>query len=103
MGKDRDNNLGRGRHTEHDSKIGLFINRMTETVLSFPFKDCILEGGMTKEEKNGGREERFFSESMEIDRIAIDTLKDRKVLTNFSVIDIKGEKKVKSEKDVDFF
>lgn len=92
---------GKGRHTEHSNKIGLFINRMSEVVLSFPFKDCILEGGMTKEKKNGGREERFFCG--EIDRHEIDTLKDRKVLTNFSTVDSKGEKKVKDAKDVDFF
>ena len=92
---------GKGRHTEHSNKIGLFINRMSEVVLSFPFKDCILEGGMTKEEKNGGREERFFCG--EIDRHEIDTLKDRKVLTNFSTVDSEGEKKIKDVKDVDFF
>ncbi|MCY4576944.1 MAG: site-specific DNA-methyltransferase [Candidatus Kaiserbacteria bacterium] len=92
---------GKGRHTERSNKIGLFINRMSEVVLSFPFKDCILEGGMTKEEKNGGREERFFCE--EIDGYEIDTLKDRKVLTNFSTIDSKGEKKAKDTEGVDFF
>ena len=93
--------IERGRYTRIGNKIGLFINRMSEVVLSFPFKDCILEGGMTKEEKNGGRDERFFHEV--IDKSEIDTLQDQKVLTNFSTVDIKGEKKVKNEKDVEFF
>ena len=97
----KDGDIERGRYTKIGNKIGLFINRMSTVVLSFPFKDCILEGGMTKEEKNGGREERFFHEV--IDKSEIDTLQDQKVLTNFSVINIKGEKKVKSEKDVEFF
>ena len=100
-GVKKDGDIERGRYTKIGNKIGLFINRMSAVVLSFPFKDCILEGGMTKEEKNGGREERFFHEV--IDKSEIDTLQDQKVLTNFSVINIKGEKKVKSEKDVEFF
>ena len=54
---------------------------MGKVVLSFPFKDCILEAGMTKEEKNGGREERFFCG--EVDEYEIDALRDKKVLTNF--------------------
>ena len=109
MKKDKKNGNGnvRGRHTEYSNKIGLFhnntfVNRISDVVLSFPFKDCILEGGMTREGSDERMEERFFCES--IDKYEINALKDRKVLTNFSVIDYKSERKInKNSKDVEFF
>lgn len=59
-----DNSLKKGRYTKYSNKIGLFSNSKgsfikndTEVVLNFPFKDTVLEAGMSKEDK--GREERF--------------------------------------------
>ena len=70
-------------------------------VLSFPFKDCMLEAGMTKQDKKNKREETFLHE--EIDKRDIDTLQERKVLTNFSIIDKTGENKIENSLKVDFF
>ncbi|MEO0267818.1 MAG: site-specific DNA-methyltransferase [candidate division WOR-3 bacterium] len=43
-------------YTAFKNKIGLtegdeFISEKKEVVLSWPYKDCVLEGGMTKEER----------------------------------------------------
>ena len=62
-----DNSLKKGRYTRYSNKIGLystsqdrigFLNNNTDVVLSFPFKDTVLEAGMSKEDS--GREERFL-------------------------------------------
>lgn len=83
-----DNSLKKGRYTRHSNKIGLystnhdrigFINNHNDVVLSFPFKDTILEAGMSKEDAE--REERFLHQ--EIDGADIDTLFEPKVFTNF--------------------
>jgi len=44
-------------YTSFKNKIGLtvddgFLSEKKEIVLSWPYKDCVLEGGMTKELKN---------------------------------------------------
>jgi len=49
-------------YTAFKNKIGLaaddeFISEKKEVVLSWPYKDCVLEGGMTKEEQK--RDEIF--------------------------------------------
>ena len=83
-----DNSFKKGRYTRYSNKIGLystsqerigFLNNNNDVVLSFPFKDTVLEAGMNKEDK--GREERFLHQ--EIDGADIDTLFEPKVLTNF--------------------
>lgn len=78
--------LKKGRYTNFGNKIGLFSNKTgnficnsPEVVLNFPFKDTVLEAGMTKEDSS--REERFLH--IEMDAKDIDTLEDPKVLTNF--------------------
>lgn len=98
--------LKKGRYTEYSNKIGLFdksekqfIGNSPEVVLSFPFKDAVLEAGMTKED--AGREERFLN--IKIDAKDIDTLEDPKVLTNFKYIDKDGEKELDENSDVEFF
>ena len=75
----------KGRYTELPNKIGLystsrgsFIKNDNDVVLSFPFKDAVLEAGMSKEDV--GREERFLHQ--EVDSSDIDTLFEPKVLTN---------------------
>jgi len=101
-----DNSLKKGRYTKYGNKIGLysnikgsFIKNDTEVVLNFPFKDAILEAGMSKEEV--GREERFLH--LEIDSKDIDTLEEPKVLTDFSYIDKEGEKLLTADSDIEFF
>ncbi len=98
--------LKKGRYTKYSNKIGLydtkngnFIGNSPEVVLSFPFKDSVLEAGMTKED--AGREERFLN--IEIDSKDIDTLEDPKVLTNFKYIDKDGEKELNETSDIEFF
>lgn len=101
-----DNSLKKWRVTGHSNKIGLydtekqgFIAQSGDVVLSFPFKDCILEGGMSDEES--GREEKFFHEVL--DRADIDALRDPKVLTGFRRIDASGEKILSNTDEVEFF
>lgn len=98
--------LKKGRYTRLSNKIGLvdsetggFINNSPQVVLNFPFKDTVLEAGMTKED--AGREERFLH--TEIDAKDIDTLFDPKVLTDFRYIDKDGERKLTKDDDIEFF
>ena len=98
--------LKKGRYTEYSNKIGLFskkdkqfIGNSPEVVLSFPFKDAVLEAGMTKED--AGREERFLN--IKIDAKDIDTLEDPKVLTNFKYIDKGNEKELDENCEIEFF
>lgn len=101
-----DNSLKKGRYTKYSNKIGLFSNSKgsfikndTEVVLNFPFKDTVLEAGMTKEDK--GREERFLQ--IDIDSKDIDTLEEPKVLTDFRYVDKDGERSLTASSDVSFF
>ncbi|WP_228291829.1 site-specific DNA-methyltransferase [Acinetobacter towneri] len=83
-----DNSLKKGRYTRFSNKIGLystsqdrigFLNNNDDVILSFPFKDTVLEAGMNQEDTE--REERFLHH--EVDGKDIDTLFEPKVLTNF--------------------
>lgn len=101
-----DSSLKKGRFTKFSNRIGLYSNQTgnyiantPEVVLNFPFKDTVLEGGMTKEDS--GRDERFLH--LEIDKRDIDTLEDPKVLTNFKYIDENGETKLTADSDIEFF
>jgi len=81
-------------YTTFKNKIGLmeddeFIKEKKEVVLSWPYKDCILEGGMTKEEQK--RDEIFWNEILAPDEIS--RLLDPKVFTNAKRIDKSGEHK----------
>lgn len=81
-------------YTAFKNKIGLtengeFISEKKEVVLSWPYKDCILEGGMTKEDQK--RDEIFWNETLAPDEIS--RLLDPKVFTNAKRIDAKGEHK----------
>lgn len=101
-----DNSIKKGRYTTYSNKIGLFsesngdfISNSSEVVLNFPFKDTVLEAGMTKEDK--AREERFLHTVL--DRDDIGTLKAPKVLTDFRYVDKDGEKQLTADSDIDFF
>ncbi len=96
----------KGRYTKFSNKIGLFSNAKgsfikndTEIVLNFPFKDAVLEAGMSKEDT--GREERFLH--IEVDNKDIDTLEEPKVLTDFRYIDKDGEQMLTTENNIEFF
>lgn len=96
----------KGRYTELPNKIGLystgrssFIKNDNDVVLSFPFKDAVLEAGMSKEDV--GRDERFLHQML--DSKDIDTLEEPKVLTNFHYIDKDGERPLNSSSAVEFF
>lgn len=69
--------------TKYRNSVGLtsegkYLNYNGDVVLDFPFKDCVLEGGMTKEEQ--GKDEVYYNEI--IARDEIDRLFSSKVLTN---------------------
>lgn len=96
----------KGRYTKFSNKIGLysndrgsFVKNDTGVVLNFPFKDAVLEAGMSKEDT--GREERFLH--LEVDSKDIDTLEEPKVLTDFRYVDKDGEKILDTHSDVEFF
>jgi len=80
-------------YTQYKNKIGLtidgkFLKQRNEVALVWPFKDCILEGGQSREEQK--REEIFFNEILAQDEIT--QLFEPKVLTNAKRIDKDGEK-----------
>jgi adenine-specific DNA-methyltransferase len=82
-------------YTAFKNKIGLtdgndFISEKKEVVLSWPYKDCVLEGGMTKEDQK--RDEIFWNETLAPDEIS--RLLDPKVFTNAKRIDKDGEYKL---------
>lgn len=90
-------------YTKYNNRIGLaderdFLQDRDEVILNWPFKDCVLAGGQTKEEgmdtyfeyskKNGKYEEKqakrkeiFFNQVLAHDEI--DRLLDRKALINW--------------------
>lgn len=89
--------------TAYKTKIGLatsdnrYLSENNEVVLNFPYKDCVLEGGQTKDEAK--RQEMFFNETLAPSEI--NRLLDDKVLTNFKKFDKNGEHKVEELKDTD--
>lgn len=72
-----------GSYTRFKNKIGLadsnenFISESSNVEIIFPYKDCVLEGGQTKDEQK--RAEIFFNETLARDDI--DVLLEPKVLT----------------------
>lgn len=83
-------------YTAFKNKIGLatddgrFISESREVVLSWPYKDCMLEGGQTKEDAK--RNEIFWSETLAPDEIT--RLTEPKALTGFKRYDKDGEHSV---------
>jgi adenine-specific DNA-methyltransferase len=70
-------------YTAYKNKIGLtidgkFLNQRNEVALVWPYKDCVLEGGQSREEDK--REEIFFNEVLAQDEI--NQLLEPKVFTN---------------------
>ncbi|HFI0685312.1 TPA: DNA methyltransferase [Streptococcus suis] len=88
--------------TAYKTKIGLatgdkYLSENQEVVLNFPYKDCVLEGGQTKDDAK--RQEIFFNETLA--PTEINRLLDDKVLTNFKRYDKDGEHKVEELADTD--
>jgi type III restriction-modification system: methylase len=89
--------------TAYKTKIGLgnndgsLLSENHDIVLNFPYKDCILEGGQTKEDAK--RDEIFFNETLAPTEIT--RLLDAKVFTNFKRYNKDGEHEVQEIKDND--
>lgn len=85
-------------YTMFKNKIGLvnengdFISESREVVLSWPYKDCILEGGQTKEDAK--RNEIFWNETLAPDEIT--RLTEPKAFTHFRRYNSQGEHEVTS-------
>ncbi len=80
-------------YTQYKNKVGLTIDgkhlkQRSEITLVWPFKDCILEGGQSREEDR--REEIFFNEVLAQDEIT--QLLEPKVLTNFKKYEFRNQK-----------
>ncbi|MFC2062292.1 DNA methyltransferase, partial [Elusimicrobiota bacterium] len=94
-----DENKMDNSYTQYQNKIGLrvgnkLLTERNEVVLDWPFKDCVLKGGMTKEDQK--RKEIFFNEILAKDEI--DRLEDKKAFVNWKRYTTKGAEKVKGLK-----
>ena len=79
-------------YTRFRNKIGLniggkFLRERGEVSLVWPYRDCVLEGGQTREEEK--RKEIFVNEILAQDEI--NRLFDPKVLTNWKRYTVEGE------------
>ena len=80
-------------YTAFKNKVGLttdsgeFLSESREVVLSWPYKDCMLEGGQTKEDAK--RQEIFWNETLAPEEV--NRLTEPKALCNFRRYDSKGE------------
>lgn len=92
-------------YTAFKNKIGLAVDRnylkqSKEVTLVWPYKDCVLEGGQTKEEAKRG--EIFWNTTLAPDEI--NRLLEPKVLTNWVYYDkesLKNGRKVIEMRDAD--
>lgn len=80
--------------TRYKNKIGLkigniFLSQRNEVSLVWPYKDCVLEGGQSREEQK--RNEIFFNELLAQDEIT--QLLEPKVLTNAKHLTSNNEQK----------
>ena len=90
-----DKNFLADSYTRFRNRIGLtiddkFLRERGEVALAWPYKDCVLEGGQTKDEEK--RKEIFFNEVLAHDEI--NRLFDPKVLTHWKRYTVAGEQKV---------
>jgi len=79
-------------YTTYKNKVGLtidgrYLKQRNEVALVWPFKDCVLEGGQSREEDK--REEIFFNETLAQDEIT--QLLEPKVLSNAKRFTTEGE------------
>ena len=90
-----DKNFLANSYTRFRNKVGLniegkFLRERGEISLVWPYKDCVLEGGQTKEEEK--RKEIFFNETLAQDEI--NRMFDPKVLTHWKRHTADGERDV---------
>ena len=98
----------KNNYTDYPNKIGLFLNESDDVVLSFPYKDCVLEAGMTKEDAK--REKEYFLHQTR-DEVEIPTLFAPTALTNFKNISANAgggqdsvlEKNIENPDDIEFW
>ena len=69
---------------------GKYLQERGEVALVWPYKDCVLEGGQTKEQQK--QSEIFFNEIIAPDEI--NQMYERKVLTNWKRYTADGEQDV---------
>jgi adenine-specific DNA-methyltransferase len=86
-------------YTRFRNRIGLtidgkYLSERGEVALAWAYKDCVLEGGQTREEEK--RKEIFFNEVLAQDEI--NRMSDPKVLTNFTRYTTTGAQPVKEFK-----
>ncbi|MFH1192099.1 MAG: site-specific DNA-methyltransferase [bacterium] len=96
----QDKNFLADSYTKFKNKIGLniggkFFNERKEVALVWPFKDCVLDGGMAKEDEK--RHEIFFNEILAQDEI--DKLLAPKVLTGWKRYAASGESPSLSQRE----
>lgn len=84
-------------YTEYKNSVGLslngkFLSQRNEISLVWPYKDCVLEGGQSREEDK--REEIFFNEVLAQDEIT--QLLEPKVFSNAKVYSSQGDQSFES-------
>ena len=90
-------------YTRYKNKVGLvnangdYISTSNDVSLVFPYKDCVLEGGQTKEDQK--RSEIFYNETLAPDEV--DRLLYPKVLTNAKRYSVDGVVPCTSLEDTD--
>lgn len=90
-------------YTRYKNKIGLtngrgeYISSSNDVELVFPYKDCVLEGGQTKEDQK--RSEIFYNETLVPDEV--DRLLYPKVFTNAKCFTKDGVELAKEYQDTD--
>lgn len=97
-------NYWQDSYTQYANKIGLttegkYLKYNSDVVLDFPFKDCLLEGGMTAEDTVLKNNEKFYNQV--IAKEEIDTLLSPKVLKNVSKFNKDGKLKIENIYDRD--
>lgn len=93
-------------YTKYQNEIGLTVNgeyirNNSDVILDFPFKDCVLKAGMSKEDLPSGENanEPFLNETLAA--AEIDELFEPKVLVNAKKYDQNGEHPVTEFSDND--
>ena len=90
-------------YTRFKNEIGLqdeegrYYRENKDVVLVWPHKDCVLEGGQTKDDQKQF-EEVFYNETLAPDEI--DRLKDTKALSSFVYFDKNGKKELNSKTEI---
>ena len=71
--------------TKYDNEIKFNLNKLfnENIVLDFPYKDCVLEGGQTKDDEK--KNERFYNEILCKDEIS--RMFEPKIFTNYEKIE----------------